>query len=131
MASQTDDDALVAGYIEFAEALGRGVPEESPAMDAAERAYSAVEHAIRRGDGPRAWQLVLDVLRRAPDERLGTYAAGPLEDLVRLRGPNWSGRWRQRRRRTSVVAGRWAASGSTPRTPHPTCSHGSYEQVGT
>jgi hypothetical protein len=38
------------------------------------------------GPAEAAWELVLEVLRRAPEERLDVYAAGPLEDLVRRWG---------------------------------------------
>ena len=83
---ESDSEKLITGYIEYAEALGRGVPEDTPEMDAAAEAYFAVEGLIRDGHPTVTWPLVLEILRRVPDDRLDVYAAGPLEDLVRLRG---------------------------------------------
>jgi hypothetical protein len=79
-------DKLVTGYIEFAEALALGVPEDTPEMDSAGKAYFAVERLIRNEPAGVAWPLVREILRCVPDDRLDVYAAGPLEDLVRLRG---------------------------------------------
>lgn len=81
----TDAD-LVAGYVQYAEALSAGVPPDTVEMDSAEAAYAAVERDVRRGPASRAWELTRAVLRAAPDERLGVYAAGLLEDLVRHQG---------------------------------------------
>jgi hypothetical protein len=83
---EIDSEKLIAGYIQFAEALALGAPEDTPEMDAAADAYHAVERLIRQGRPTRSWPLVLEILRRAPDDRLDVYAAGPLEDLVRLHG---------------------------------------------
>ena len=87
-AESVDQEALLAGYVAFSDALSRGVPDDTPEMDAAERAYSAVEDIIRDGPADLAWALVVELLRRAPDvDRLGAHAVGPLENLVRRRGP--------------------------------------------
>jgi hypothetical protein len=84
-ALQSDSD-LIAAYVKYAEALSHSVPEDTPEMDAAARSYAEVERVISDGSAPRAWELVRAVLRRAPDQRLDVYAAGPLEELVRMRG---------------------------------------------
>jgi uncharacterized protein DUF6869 len=86
MASPDHQD-VVTGYLQYAEALSAGVPEESLAMRAAEEADARVRRLIADGPALEAWVTVRDILRAAPDERLGVVAAGPLEDLVRLRGP--------------------------------------------
>jgi hypothetical protein len=78
--------ATVQGYIRHNEWLGRAGPEEdAPPLD--ENAYFAFREAIWDGPAGVAWELVTALLRAVPDERLETYAAGPLEDLVRLRAP--------------------------------------------
>ena len=81
-----DRETLIAGYVRFVEALGRGVPDQSAEMDVASEAYHAVDKLIARGPAQSAWELVLELLRRAPDDRLDVYAAGPLENLVRHHG---------------------------------------------
>lgn len=83
---EIDRETLVAGYIRFAEALGRGVPDDTAETEAASDAYSAVEQIITHGPAGLAWDLVVEILRRAPDDRLDVYGVGPLEDLVRLHG---------------------------------------------
>jgi hypothetical protein len=84
--SPTPDSELVAAYVRYAEALGQGVPDDTPEVDSDARAYDEVERVIRDGSAAYAWELVRAILRRAPDERLDVYAVGPLEDLVRKRG---------------------------------------------
>src|SRR5205823_5049387 len=78
-----DDARLVAGYIRYSESLKsdrvRGGPRAS---DADEAAYDSIRETIRNGPPSRAWGLVLDILRAVPDEKLGLYAVGPLENLV-------------------------------------------------
>ena len=78
--------ALVDGYVRFAEALGGGVPDDTAETEAASDAYRAVEKLITLGPARLAWDVVVEILRRAPDDRLDVYAAGPLEDLVRFHG---------------------------------------------
>lgn len=85
-ASTADSDALAAAYVRYSEIHGQRVPEDTPEMDADERAYSVVDGAMRTAAPERAWELVLAVLKRAPDDRLDVYAAGPLEELVRHQG---------------------------------------------
>ena len=83
---QPSREALVAGYIRYAEALSVGVPPATPEMSAAESAYDAVERVVRRGPASEAWMLTQAVLRAAPNDRLDVYAAGVLESLVRGQG---------------------------------------------
>ena len=78
---------LAAGYIRYAEELAQELSPDSPEITAAERAYDLVEKTVRNGAAERAWRLVVEILRQASDERLDVYAAGPLEDLVKFRGP--------------------------------------------
>jgi hypothetical protein len=80
------DSELIAAYVRYAEALSKGVPDDTPEMDSDGRAYEEVGRVIRDGSAAYAWELVRAVLRRAPDQRLDAYAVGPLEELVRIRG---------------------------------------------
>jgi hypothetical protein len=74
-------DAVVDGYIRYSETLRRGDPDaDANARDAA--AYDALEAAIRGAPAAVAWELVVTLLRRAPDAELDFHAAGPLENLV-------------------------------------------------
>ncbi|HST59291.1 MAG TPA: hypothetical protein VLK84_11390 [Longimicrobium sp.] len=88
-----DLDTAVDGYLRYSESLRH----EDPVGDAYDRdepiaadepddrdqaAWDALETAIRDAPAPVAWALVVMLLRRAPDDRLGFYAAGPLEELV-------------------------------------------------
>lgn len=77
---------LVAGYIRYAEELAQDAQPDTPDLTAAEAAYERVEQTVRNGPAARAWELVVEILRRAPDERLDVYAAGVLEDLVKYQG---------------------------------------------
>ncbi len=118
-AESVDREALLAGYVAFSDALSRGVPDDTPEMDAAERAYSAVDGIIHDGPADVAWALVAELLRRAPDDdRLGAYAVGPLEDLVRLRGPEIVERVEAEARRDPrfrlALGGIWLAPGDMP-----------------
>ena len=46
-------------------------------------AWQAVEETVREGDVDEAWQLVLDLVAKAPDPMsLGLIGAGALEDLL-------------------------------------------------
>ncbi len=118
-ADSVDREALLAGYVAFSDALSRGVPDDTPGMDAAERAHGAVDGIIRDGPADLAWALVAELLRRAPDDdRLGAYAVGPLEDLVRLRGPeiveHVEAEARRDRRFRLALGGIWLAHGDMP-----------------
>lgn len=79
--------AIVQAYRGFQKRLAAGGPASPPDRDSPEEAgHDAFEDAIWNGPVQTAWQLVLELLRTAPDDDLGFYAAGPLEELVRLRG---------------------------------------------
>ena len=77
---------IAMGYIEYTEVLSRHGADDSPIPEELESAYSSVRDLVRDGPSNVAWELVLEVLRRAPDEDLDKFAAGPLEDLVRKWG---------------------------------------------
>jgi DNA-binding Lrp family transcriptional regulator len=55
---------------------------DDPDADADAAAYDALKTVILEASAERAWELVLAVLRRSPDEDLSLHAAGPLEDLL-------------------------------------------------
>jgi len=55
--------------------------------DPDQAAYDALEEAVSHAPPAVAWELVLTLLRSGPDEELGNFAAGPLEDVVRTRAP--------------------------------------------
>ncbi len=79
--------AVVQAYRGFQKRLASGEVASPPDPDDAEEAgHDAFEDAIWNGPALIAWGLVLELLRTAPDGELGFYAAGPLEDLVRLHG---------------------------------------------
>lgn len=83
-------DAVVDGYIRYSAALQRGDADaDANAHDAA--AYDALETAIWQAPAAVAWELVVTLLRRAPDADLDFHAAGPLENLVVHRGPELIG----------------------------------------
>ncbi|HEX8454006.1 MAG TPA: hypothetical protein VF647_18110 [Longimicrobium sp.] len=80
-------DAVVQAYRGFQKRLASGGVASPPDPDDSEEAgHDAFEGAIWDGPAQTAWRLVLELLRTAPDDDLGFYAAGPLEDLVRLHG---------------------------------------------
>lgn len=81
-------DAMVQGYIRYSEARpwedhgDAQADGEHPDYDA----RWALEDAIREAPAAAAWELVLTLLRGAPDEILEDCAVGPLENLVVYRG---------------------------------------------
>jgi len=79
-------ERMATGYVTYVESLARGVQTDNSDIHDGEREFEEVKHRIHAGPADVAWELVLEVLRRAPDERLDVYAAGPLEDLVRRWG---------------------------------------------
>jgi hypothetical protein len=89
---QSDVGGLARAYLRYSASLSRQEPtaELDPDwvqdVDLDEAAYDGVRGAIDGGPAARAWALVAAVIRLAPDEQLAVEAAGPLEDLVRLRG---------------------------------------------
>lgn len=78
---------VVEAYRSFRKRLAGESDASAPDPDSVEEAgHDAFEHAVRSGPARTAWHLVLELLRTASDDDLGFYAAGPLEDLVHLRG---------------------------------------------
>jgi len=84
-----DIPSIVAGYRRYVEGLRRDqdtdpvwAPEGDPDCDA----YEQVQEVIRRGPEELAWRYILAILNAASDDDIATEAAGPLEELVRLRG---------------------------------------------
>jgi len=69
-----DCEQVIGGYIRHAEA--------GPTDEAVFWAWDAVTRFIEHAPADEAWDLVVELLRRAPDAILGNIAAGPLEDLV-------------------------------------------------
>jgi hypothetical protein len=49
-------------------------------------AWDRVGEVVRGDDSVTAWDLVRRIVELAPDDRLETVGAGPLEELVSLRG---------------------------------------------
>ena len=84
-----DVKAVAAAYLRYSKSLRSDADPNaiwSPETDPDCAAYDLVDQAVRSGPADRAWELVLEVLRQAPDDDLDTQAAGPLEELVRRRG---------------------------------------------
>ena len=86
-ASLDEINEIVAGYIRYNESLALDDAPDTPELVKAEQAYNAVRETVRVGSADQAWEVVVRILRSAPDERLEVYAASLLEDLVRVRGP--------------------------------------------
>jgi len=79
-------ERLATEYVVYVEELARIPHTGDQDSHRGEREFAEVKHHIHSGPADVAWSLVLEVLRRAPDERLDAYPAGPLEDLVRRWG---------------------------------------------
>jgi hypothetical protein len=79
-------ERIAAGHVTYVEKLASGGQADDLDARDGEREFAEVKQRIHEGPSHVAWELVLEVLRRVPDERLEVYAAGPLEDLVRRWG---------------------------------------------
>jgi hypothetical protein len=79
-------ERIAAGYVTYVEKLASGGQADDLDARDGEREFAEVKQRIHEGPSHVAWELVLEVLRHVPDERLEVYAAGPLEDLVRRWG---------------------------------------------
>jgi hypothetical protein len=79
-------ERIAVGYVTYVENLARGREANESNIHVGEREFEEVKQRIHEGPSQVAWELVLALLRRVPDERLEVYAAGPLEDLVRRWG---------------------------------------------
>ena len=79
--------AAVDGYIrEWRRFLANQSDQAWDRRDPDTAAYDALEQAIRHGPASDAWEGVVELLRRWPDDDLDSFSAGPLENLVKLRG---------------------------------------------
>jgi hypothetical protein len=83
-----------------------------------EWAWNAVEHIVRGHSAEAAWDLVVGLVRRAPDAQLGQVAAGPLEDMINVHGPGlveWIEGESRRDPRFKEALGRvWLSRGTMP-----------------
>jgi hypothetical protein len=106
-----DRDGAIQAYIRHAE-LGSQDREYFWGWD-------AVNDFVHTAPAEKAWDLVVELLRRAPDEVLGDVAAGPLEDVVRLHGSAliaWiEGEARRDERFRWALGCVWLSRGALPR----------------
>jgi hypothetical protein len=101
------DVATVAeGYARYTRALKSGAAKGLSDDDPDVVADDVFRRVMRGGPAAAAWELVLEVLRRAPDDELGFFAAGPLEDAVKRFGAELIGRIEAEARRDARF--RWA-----------------------
>ena len=81
-------------------------------------AWEAVGEASRASNAEDAWDLVVALVRRAPDNQLGRIGAGPLEDLVATHGAalvEWiEGESKRDPRFRDALGGIWLTSGTLP-----------------
>lgn len=111
-----DADAMARGYIRHATLLQGDSGAVADASDAA--AYETLEAAVWQAPATVAWELVLTLLRLAPDDDLGFYAAGPLENLVSRRAVELIGEIEAEARRDprfrSALGCIWLSRGDMP-----------------
>jgi|ERR1700741_2337720 len=92
---ETELDKIVTAWI-AAEQAKPGSPEH-------ETNWWAVSEVIdwaTEGDGDRLWQFILGIYKRdLPDNLIAVLAAGPLEDLLAKRGPDFIDRIEELARR--------------------------------
>lgn len=98
--------AVVEAYCSFTKRLADNDVTDFHADSIEKAGHDAFENSIRSGPALTAWRLVLELLHTAADADLGFYAAGPLEDLVHLRGAELVGEIESEARRDSRF--RWA-----------------------
>ncbi|WP_420125618.1 DUF6869 domain-containing protein [Longimicrobium sp.] len=80
-----DIETVVSGYLRYS----RRPRDDDDAYDYDHPdtiADDAVRNAIVSAPAPVVWELVRTLLRQVEDDELSFHAAGPLEDLVALRG---------------------------------------------
>lgn len=81
-------------------------------------AWDRVGDIVRGEDAERAWELVVALVRTAPDDRLGYVGAGPVEDLVVWHGRalvDWIvGEARRDARFRSALASIWLVADGIP-----------------
>jgi hypothetical protein len=77
---------VVEAYCSFRKRLAANDVSDLNADSIEEAGHDAFVGVIRSGPALTAWHLVLELLHTSSDADLAFYAAGPLEDLVHLRG---------------------------------------------
>ena len=81
-------------------------------------AWEAVGEIARGPSAEAAWDLVVELVRRAPDEALGQIAAGPIEDMINVHGPalvEWiEGESQRDPRFRESLGGVWLTTGELP-----------------
>ena len=101
-------DALVAAWIRY---TVEKRPEDFWAWDSASSISSG-------SDTEAAWNLVVALVRNAPDEALGSIGAGPLENLLNVHGAvlvDWIvGEAQRDHRFREALGGAWLARGTLP-----------------
>jgi hypothetical protein len=77
------DEALVSAYLQYgwSVVVDRAEPLENPP------AWDEVTYTIEGPDSEMAFQLVVALVEKAPNELLNYIAAGPIEDLLCKHGP--------------------------------------------
>jgi hypothetical protein len=114
------DLATVAdGYIrEWRRFLANQSDQGWDSRDPDTAAYEALEQAIRDGPAGDAWEGVMELLRRWPDDDLDSFSAGPLENLVVERGVELIERIEAEAERDErfrwALAGIWLSRGELP-----------------
>jgi hypothetical protein len=111
-----DANAMARGYIRHATLLQGDPGAVADPSDAA--AYEALDAAVWQAPAAVAWELVVTLLRLAPDDDLGFYAAGPLENLVSRRAAELIGEIEAEARRDprfrSALRCVWLSRGEMP-----------------
>jgi hypothetical protein len=77
---------VIEAYRSFRKRLADNDVSDPDADHVEEAGHDAFEDVIRSGPALTAWHLVLELLHTSPDADLELHAAGPLEELVHLRG---------------------------------------------
>jgi hypothetical protein len=81
-------------------------------------AWDRVGEIVRGPDAERAWELVVALVRSAPDDRLEYVGAGPVEDFVETHGAalvDWIvGEARRDPRFRAALASIWLVAEETP-----------------
>jgi hypothetical protein len=83
--NEAELDEIVTAWI-----AGQQANRRSPEYEANWWALSEVAYWAIEGTGDQLWQFVLETYKRdLPDQVIAVLAAGPLEDLLAKRGPNF------------------------------------------
>ena len=126
-------ERIAAGYVTYVENLARAGQANEAQIHDGEREFEELKQCIHAGPSDVAWELVLEVLRRVPDERLEVYAAGPLEDLVRRWGVDLVGKIEKEASRDArfrwALGCIWLLVGDLPSTELERIVHASDSQI--